>query len=79
MSFCQLEKPKFDKSGIYGPIKEIKVKAGEPIDILLDIVGAPTPEVTWTKDDEKKPLENNANGYPSSSLQNKYYSFFLKL
>jgi hypothetical protein len=47
---------------MYGPVKEIKVKAGEPIDILLDILGAPLPEVTWTKDDEKKPLANNTNG-----------------
>ena len=43
-------------------MKEIKVKAGEPIEILLDIVGAPKPEVTWTKDDEKKSVVSKANG-----------------
>ena len=54
------DKPKFDKSGLFNGIKEIKVKAGEPIVIELPIDGSPAPEVIWTKDG--KPLDNNKNG-----------------
>lgn len=61
------EKPKFDRDGLFGPIKEIRIKAGEPIDIELPIVGAPTPEVAWIKDGAAKPLENNANGVQLSN------------
>lgn len=55
------EKPKFDKS-LLDSLKEIRVKAGEPIDIELPITGAPKPEVTWIKDANKKPLVSGANG-----------------
>ncbi len=34
--------------------KEIKVRAGDPLDINIPMVGTPTPEVTWLK--EHKPL-----------------------
>jgi hypothetical protein len=56
------EKPKFDRSGLHGPFKEIKVKAGEPIEIELPMVGTPSPEVSWIKDD-KLPIQNNTNGF----------------
>jgi titin len=55
------EKPKFDRSGLIGPVKEIKVKAGEELKIELPIVGAPTPEVIWVKDG-KTPIKNQTNG-----------------
>lgn len=47
------EKPKFDKSLLEG-LKEIRIKAGEPIEIELPITGAPKPEVTWVKDGNTK-------------------------
>jgi hypothetical protein len=56
------EKPKFDRENLLGPAKEIRIKAGEPIDIELAINGAPQPEVIWTKDGSNKPLTNGANG-----------------
>lgn len=31
--------------------KDIKIKAGEPLDINIPMVGTPTPTVEWTKDD----------------------------
>jgi hypothetical protein len=32
--------------------KEIKVKAGEPINVKLPVTGSPSPVVTWSKDGE---------------------------
>jgi len=58
--FKYLEKPRFDKSGIIGGVKEIKVKAGEPINIELPLVGTPAPQITWLKNG--KILPNNTNG-----------------
>jgi hypothetical protein len=60
------EKPKFDRSGLHGPFKEIKVKAGEPIELELPMVGTPIPEVSWIKDD-KLPILNNSNGVQLSN------------
>jgi hypothetical protein len=54
------EKPKFDKD-LLGPCKEVRIKAGEPINIELPIAGAPIPDVTWQKDGNKAP--NKINGY----------------
>lgn len=34
---------------MYGPVKEIKLKAGEPLNIALKIDGSPKPEVIWVK------------------------------
>lgn len=56
------EKPKFDRSSLFGQAKELRIKAGEPIDIELPIVGAPVPEVSWLKDGVTTPLHNNQNG-----------------
>lgn len=64
------EKPKFDKS-LLENLKEIRVKAGEPIDIELPITGAPKPEVTWTKD-------GNMVDYFSLIFNNFYNFFYLK-
>ncbi|KAI3379405.1 hypothetical protein SNEBB_010472 [Seison nebaliae] len=44
------EKPFFIDPGLFG--KELRVKAGEPIDIELPIDGSPIPEVEWFKDGE---------------------------
>ena len=57
-----LEKPKFDRTGVYGSVKEIRVKAGEPITFELPIDGAPTPEVSLTKNGDKLPT-SDSNGY----------------
>jgi hypothetical protein len=60
------EKPKFDRDcliGLNSGVKEIRIKAGEPIEIELPIAGAPTPTVAWIKDNNvNKPLENGKNG-----------------
>ena len=44
---------------MYGLVKEIKVKAGEPIEIDLPIDGAPVPDIKWTKNGEKMTPENS--------------------
>jgi hypothetical protein len=54
------EKPQFDRNTCFDGVKEIRIKAGEPLDVELEIIGTPTPEVTWTKDD--KPVNNGVNG-----------------
>ena len=46
------EKPKFDR--LTAP-KEIRIRAGEPLKIPLDIVGSPTPLVSWSKDGSRSP------------------------
>lgn len=56
------EKPQFNKSLVP---KEIRVKAGEPLKIDLEIVGAPTPVVEWSKDGS--PVINNSNGVELTS------------
>ncbi len=60
------EKPKFDRDSIIGlnnaGVKEIRIKAGEPIEVELPLTGAPTPQVAWIKDNSNKPLENGTNG-----------------
>ncbi|CDW52538.1 protein unc g; protein unc f; protein unc d; prot ein unc b; protein unc a [Trichuris trichiura] len=42
------EVPKFllDLNG-----REVRVKAGEPLDLLIPYIGAPTPEIEWSKED----------------------------
>ena len=52
------EKPKFDRDGLNNGVKEIKVKAGEPLEVIIPIVGAPTPTVTWIKDGKPIPPAN---------------------
>jgi hypothetical protein len=42
------EKPKLYLDALIG--RRIKVRAGEPINILIPITGAPTPKIEWTKD-----------------------------
>lgn len=42
------EAPSFDLSLLP---KEIRIRAGEPLDINLPLVGTPTPEVKWVKND----------------------------
>lgn len=56
------EKPKFDK--LTAP-KEIRIKAGEPLKIPLEILGAPTPTVTWSKNGS--PVINNVDGIELSN------------
>ncbi|KAL0267677.1 UNVERIFIED_CONTAM: hypothetical protein PYX00_009872 [Menopon gallinae] len=41
------EAPKLFLDGIIG--KKIRVRAGEPINVVIPIAGAPTPKVEWTK------------------------------
>ena len=61
------ESPKIDLSALMN--RGITVRAGEPINIDLPIVGAPTPTIEWTVADksltdtvDKKSLEfNNIN------------------
>lgn len=55
------EKPKFDRSDIYGPVKEIKLKAGDPINIDLKIDGSPQPAIILTKNGIALP-KNNPDG-----------------
>ena len=43
------EAPKF---GLDLDGKEVRVKAGEPLDLNIPMVGTPTPEVKWTKEDK---------------------------
>nr|AZI15635.1 UNC-22 [Auanema rhodensis] len=45
------EGPKFDL-GIDG--REFRVKAGEPLEIIVPFTGSPTPDITWTR--EGRPL-----------------------
>ncbi|ESO91796.1 hypothetical protein LOTGIDRAFT_91265, partial [Lottia gigantea] len=45
------ESPKLDLSSLFGA-KEIRVRAGEPIDLKLGIDGAPTPTVEWKQNDQ---------------------------
>lgn len=42
-----LEAPKFDLS-LLG--KEIRIRAGEPLDINLPMIGTPMPEVKWARE-----------------------------
>jgi len=56
------EKPKFDRSDLYGSqIKEIKIKAGEPLEFDLKIDGSPQPNVIWTKNGVSFPKLNSNN------------------
>jgi len=41
------EAPKFDLSPLLG-LKEIKVRAGEPLKITLGCEGSPTPTINWS-------------------------------
>jgi hypothetical protein len=51
------EKPQFNKDKVDSSVlKEIKVKAGEPISIKLPIIGTPSPTLTWKQNGE--PLKN---------------------
>ncbi|XP_069132543.1 twitchin-like isoform X11 [Argopecten irradians] len=43
------EAPKVNLDALFGA-KEIRVRAGEPLNIKMGISGAPTPTVTWQKD-----------------------------
>jgi len=56
------EKPKFDRSS--AP-KEIRIRAGEPLNIDLAIQGAPTPVVAWKKNNE--PVSNGQNNVELTS------------
>ncbi len=56
------EKPKFDKTT--AP-KEIRIRAGEPLKIDLAIQGAPTPVLSWKKNDE--PVVSGQNGVELTS------------
>ena len=53
------ESPKIDLSGLING--GITVRAGEPINIDLPIVGAPTPTIEWKMSD--KPLTDNVSRY----------------
>ncbi|XP_023931299.1 twitchin isoform X3 [Lingula anatina] len=58
------EAPKIKKDGLNFP-SEIRVRAGEPLDIKVPISGAPTPTVTWDKNgkgilpDNRTSMDNN--------------------
>ena len=43
------ESPKLNLDNLFGA-KEIRVRAGEPLDIQLGISGTPDPTVEWLKD-----------------------------
>ena len=49
MTFYSTEAPKLNLDGLFGS-KEIRVRAGEPLNIGLGICGSPTPTVDWLKD-----------------------------
>ncbi|KAE8573900.1 Putative twitchin [Halyomorpha halys] len=50
------EKPKFYLTDLIG--KKIKVRAGEPINIVIPMSGAPTPTVDWVINENKMPQTN---------------------
>lgn len=66
-------KPKFEVPRFELDIdgKEIRVRAGNPIDLNIPYVGSPQPEIKWTKNgNELKEIETNATTtryYVSSS------------
>lgn len=44
-----VETPKLNLDGLFGA-KEIRVRAGEPLNIALGVSGTPDPTVEWLKD-----------------------------
>ncbi|XP_021346443.1 twitchin-like isoform X8 [Mizuhopecten yessoensis] len=62
------EAPKVNLDALYGA-KEIRVRAGEPLNIKLGISGAPTPTVTWQKDGRPlTPRAGTSNNEDSAKL-----------
>lgn len=56
--FSKPEAPKLDLKrlrDLLGPRGEIRLRAGEPLNIPIPISGAPKPTVTWKKDDGATP------------------------
>lgn len=49
--FGFLEVPKLHLDGLFG--KKIRVRAGEPINIVIPLSGAPTPKIEWFKGNTK--------------------------
>ena len=49
------EAPKVSLDSLFGA-NEIRVKAGEPLDIALIVSGTPTPTVSWEKNG--RPVDN---------------------
>ena len=45
--FCFAEVPKLHLDGLLG--RKIRVRAGEPINIVIPLSGAPKPKVEWMK------------------------------
>lgn len=58
------EKPKLYLGDLAG--KKIKVRAGEPINIVIPMTGAPTPSVEWTIHDKPMPQTNRWTSHISS-------------
>ena len=46
---CTTEAPKLNLDNLFG-MKEIRVRAGEPLNIPLGVSGTPAPTVEWLKD-----------------------------
>lgn len=40
---------------ILSPLRDVKIKAGMPINLEIDFEGEPNPEVLWYKDDQSVP------------------------
>lgn len=51
--------------GLFGA-NEIRVKAGEPLDIPVGVSGTPTPTVSWEKNG--RPVDNRVRDLSSSVL-----------
>lgn len=58
--FVLSEAPKVDLANLFGA-KEIRVRAGEPLNISLGICGAPEPTVEWAKNG--KPLGSKVSPF----------------
>lgn len=59
------EPPKLHLDGLLG--RRIKVRAGEPIHIDIQLSGAPIPTIAWAKEDKSLPLSNRISSETTSS------------